>query len=279
MHTPAPTPCDDTATAVDETALPSSYSLRSHIFPPLANAVIIRSIQKNYYGSQVNLTGCAVWFAGEVFCHFVVANPGRFRHKACLELGSGAGLTGIVLHKTICETICGDEAAGEGSGSGGSKLVLTDGEPEVLSLLRSNCLDNGMVETIEGGATGDVSLQLLPWGTHDAARLLLTNPGGFDVIIGCDLFYNRTQEDKVALAFESVALLLSHALGAVFVLAFTRRDLDIQTVLDIGHKCGFVAKIVDECTYDIFGTNTEGLTDFWRDCVYEFSRSPSIISG
>lgn len=240
------------AVPVDETALLSSYSIKTHKFGGGIDDVIIRSIKKDTYGSKLNLTGCAVWHAGEVFSKFLVDNQALFKGKSCLELGAGAGLTGIVMCK-----VQGDDAE--------AVVVLTDGEPEVLALLRSNCEDNGTSATVQ--------LSLLLWGVNAASRLLLAGrPQGYECIYGCDLFYNRTQEDKVALAFDTVAALLTHDPCGRFYLGFTRRDLDINTVLAIALAKGFTSRVLDECTWDVFNNNTDGLTDLWRDAVFEFRR-------
>lgn len=236
--------------ATDETASVLSYSHKTHSYSGIG-AVKVRSILKDTYGSKLNLTGCAVWTAGEVFCRYICDNPLLFRGKSCLELGAGTGLTGIVLSKVQDDAL--------------AVLVLTDGEPEVLALLQSNCADNGMPAAVQ--------LSLLLWGVNSGSQLLLSErPEGFDCIYGCDLFYNRSQEDKVALAFDTVAALLTKDPSGRFYLSFTRRDLDINAVLAIALAKGFNARVIDECTWDIFSTNTDGLTDLWRDAVFEFRR-------
>lgn len=234
---------------------PLQYQLSSHNFAGVG--VLVNSVPKtDEYGTNVNLTGCSSWFAGSSFAHYLCDNLERFAGRNVLELGSGVGLTGCALSK----------AMDQGSHSlHKNRIILTDGEDEVVDVLRANCLLNGL--------RASTSCQQLWWGPCLALDLLkLEHPDGFDIIIGCDLFYNRSQEEAVTAAFHTVDALLSKAEGGIFFLSFSRRDLDIDRVRQIGADCGFFSLLNSECCYDIFGSNTDGLTDLWRDCTYEFTR-------
>ena len=101
-----------------------------------------------------------------------------------LELGSGLGRAGIMAAKII-----------QSEGYGGT-CVLTDGEDEIVEMLRQNCAHNGVFERsrmscVDGTAAdvlqGDVDCicQPLWWGDRASLdALLAAHPSGFDIIIG-----------------------------------------------------------------------------------------------
>lgn len=215
----------------------------------------IRSIKKDYYATNVNLTGSCSWFSGENMAKFIVANPTQFENRDILELGAGTGLTGITLSKTM----------DQGKGVNVNKLILTDGEIEIVGLLQSNCNRNSVSEA--------TSCRQLLWGPGISLDdFSVLHPSGFHVIFGCDLFYNRSQEDKVTSVFMTVQQLLSHSVGSCFYLSFTRRDLDISIVLSLALAQGFRSELHNDYIFDLFGNNTDGPTDLWRDAIYIFTR-------
>ena len=240
----------------------NGYTTTTHSFGE--TTVIVRSIPKDYYGTKVDLTGCSSWFAGTLFCQFSCSEERAARvtfgkGKSVLELGSGAGLAGIALAKCL-------ERLGEPLGI----TVLTDGEAKVVDLLRSNVAANGLADRVD--------CQQLWWGPSPQLEdLKRRHPKGFDVIIGCDLFYNQLQHHNGAVsgAFFVVDALLSRAEGACMFLACTRRDLDLAVVLDAAQARGFRAELQEDFVYDIFNANTDGMTDLWRDAIFAFFRITS----
>jgi len=246
----------------------SLYSTREHRFG--STSVLLRCIAKDddYYGKKINLTGTSTWFAASAFCKWACSDENvaalQFGDKSILELGSGAGLAGIALYKCL-------QRIGHPS-----SFLLTDGEEEVVDLVRRNIALNSAADD------PTIACQQLWWGPSAALdKLKHEHPTGFDVIIGCDLFYNQAQADSGAVlgAFQVVAQLLSRAAqGSCFLLAFTRRDLDVAVVLEAAARCGFVSAVEEECCCDIFGTWTQGQTEFWRDAVYRFTRLADTVS-
>ena len=223
-------------------------------------SVTIRSIPKrDYYGTDVELSGFSSWFASTLFSQFACQEQRAVTlfggGRSILELGSGAGMAGCALAKCL-------QRLGEPMGV----IVLTDGEKQVVDLLRSNIADNGL-------SAGVMCQELLWCPSPTLDELIRCNPQGFTVIFGCDLLYNAAQGAKVLGGlFHVVDTLLSRTPGSAFYLAFTRRDLDLATVFEAGHQCGFLADLQEDYVYDIFGSNTDGMTEFWRDAVYRFYR-------
>ena len=247
--------------AAESYAAESLYSTRDYSFcggSTGTTTVSLRSIEKDYYGTNINLTGTSTWFAASAFTTWSCGegSASLFGGRAILELGSGAGLSGIALSKCLMRV------------GSPSSFLLTDGEEEVVALLRSNIALNNSQDAI--------ACQQLWWGpSARLEKLKIEHPLGFGVVFGCDLFYNQSQAGSsgaIAGVFVVVEALLSREVGSSFYLSFTRRDLDINVVLSIAETAGYRATVEEDCCYDIFGTWTSGQTDFWRDAVYRFQR-------
>lgn len=73
--------------------------------------------------SQLDTVGLSSWQAGYMLAEYIAANTDFFENKRCLELGSGVGLTGIVLAKLAQP----------------ARLCLTDYTPEILNNMKINC--------------------------------------------------------------------------------------------------------------------------------------------
>ena len=120
------------------------------------------------------------------------------------------------------------------------------------------------------------TVEQLWWGKDHA---LINRQGRFyQNIIGSDLFYNSSQEDTVIACFDTVSVLLAPATpehNPGFYLSFTRRNLDINIILAIARKVGLEGALAEDYCYDIFGNNTEGQTELWRDAIYVFRRLAS----
>ena len=72
-------------------------------------------------------TGCHEWEAGFFLAEFVLGNPQRFRGKRCCELGAGAGVVGVALHRV-----------------GAKSVELTDGDAATVRNLERNLGLNGI---------------------------------------------------------------------------------------------------------------------------------------
>jgi hypothetical protein len=223
--------------------------------------VLLETKEKNYYATNLEMTGLAVWFAGESLASYCGTYLQDFRNKTCLELGSGTGICGISLATMLVKKDEGDDGVGEKWLS--PEFVLSDGySMEVLA--RNVKLNDGL---------GSVECCELSWNTVDVPALLLEHKRGFQRIIGADLYYNSSQEGVVSDVFVTVQALLSHEKDSTFYLSVTRRSLDIDIVLGIAKTAGFDHELVPDYCWDCFDHNTEGMTDMWRDAIFMFRRS------
>jgi len=58
--------------------------------------------------------------------------------------------------------------------------------------------------------------------------------------------------------------------GGVFYLAFTRRNMPVQTVLGLAEDIGLSWMLIEDYCWDVFDNNTDGITEMWRDAIYCF---------
>ena len=255
-------------------------------------------------------TGHAVWFAAQNLSDFIVHDKSLLSSSSTtadadsrpllqvLELGAGPGLVGITMAKLWLMLSSSSSSREDDTATGrrsGATFLLTDGDEQVVDLLRQNCERNELllrnnVEKDDGGVA--VECQQLVWGKRQAENLLQSRGGdGFNVILGADLIYGRSNNSNtddhhsnssstthqagtmVADLFDTVTTLLGDDDDeAVFYLAFTRRDVPIEMVLEVANQRGLVWELQDGYTYDVFDCNTDGQTCFWRDAIYAFRR-------
>lgn len=227
------------------------------------------------FGLDQPCTGHAVWFAAENLSNFLHDHHNTFRNKRgplrVLELGAGPGMAGIWLAKLL-----------EGQKNELFTFLMTDGDISVVNLLRRNCERNLLLRATDDFSVRNdhsnvtVDCQHFLWGKLQAEQLLLQG-SGFDVILGADLIYGRRDNSSVdegtlvADLFDTVQTLLLNS-ESIFYLGFTRRDLPIELVLEAANQRGLVWELQEDYIYDIFDTNTDGQTCFWRDAIYSFGR-------
>jgi protein N-lysine methyltransferase METTL21D len=158
--------------------------------------------------------------------------------KTVLELGAGLGVPGMTAHFL-----------------GAAITVLTDGDTDTLANLRDNVARNIASETATI-CCNSITCQQLVWGdeAHIQAvreslqhqQQVLATAGGdtsmttmttdqFQVILGSDIIY---VDHVVEPLFDTVKDLLST--NGVFLLAFARRNVKIDLVLDAAKQRGFV---------------------------------------
>nr|XP_054363456.1 protein-lysine N-methyltransferase EEF2KMT isoform X2 [Mirounga angustirostris]XP_054363457.1 protein-lysine N-methyltransferase EEF2KMT isoform X2 [Mirounga angustirostris]XP_054363458.1 protein-lysine N-methyltransferase EEF2KMT isoform X2 [Mirounga angustirostris] len=128
-------------------------------------------------------TGLVTWDAALYLAEWAIENPAAFAHRTVLELGSGAGLTGLAICKTCCP----------------STYVFSDCHSCVLEQLRGNILLNGL--SLEPDTTAPerhpghnahdaesprVTVAQLDWDVVTAPELAAFRP---DVIIAADVLY------------------------------------------------------------------------------------------
>lgn len=100
----------------------------------------------------VDYTGLLVWQASTVLAHFIGARSDIFANKSCIELGSGAGLTGLFCAQFARKTIMTDRNDDGKCSVAARALTLL-----VLDLLRANIERNGL-------SPEQCSVASLDWG-------------------------------------------------------------------------------------------------------------------
>ncbi|XP_035947495.1 protein-lysine N-methyltransferase EEF2KMT isoform X1 [Halichoerus grypus] len=152
---------------------------RSYLLPSGDSVTLSESTAIISHGT----TGLVTWDAALYLAEWAIENPAAFAHRTVLELGSGAGLTGLAICKTCCP----------------STYVFSDCHSCVLEQLRGNILLNGL--SLEPDTTAPerhpghnahdaesprVTVAQLDWDVVTAPELAAFRP---DVIIAADVLY------------------------------------------------------------------------------------------
>ncbi|XP_034361538.1 protein-lysine N-methyltransferase EEF2KMT isoform X3 [Arvicanthis niloticus] len=118
-------------------------------------------------------TGLVTWDAALYLAEWAIENPAAFTDRTVLELGSGAGLTGLAICKA-----CYPRA-----------YIFSDCHAQVLEQLRGNVLLNGFSlephTPIDTGST-KVTVAQLDWDEVTASQL---SDFQADVVIAADVLY------------------------------------------------------------------------------------------
>lgn len=151
----------------------------------------------NSAATELDLTGQIIWPGAQFLSWYLVAFSDLLAGQVVLELGSGAGLTGL-----LCTQLA-------------KEVILTDGIPEIVTLLEANAAKYG-------SPAATVSVRQLEWGVEASHKALLDSyPDRFRVVIGADVVF-AFFPDSISYLFEAVKELL-HPDG-VFVTAFVLRN-------------------------------------------------------
>ena len=241
------------------------------------------------YASSLGLTGLTSWFGSHNLCILLetYVNSQNDTKEASslfslprkiLELGSGLGRTGMYASLLAKE---------------GSRVLLTDGEDEVLKFLKMNVESNLMNNNKSKKAIPVISdCMKLSWGDeNDMKAALEFLPGGADVfdffvvallsrILGADLIYGPEARQHCEALFQTVDTLLSrnkqvcaeYALP-VFFFAYTKREgISLEEIEQIAAKHMLRMRMLDNFTFDIFDNNVTSQAMFWRDTIFCINR-------
>ncbi len=160
----------------------------------------IKTIQLRGQADIQISTGLALWLGSEVMCEHLIENPNLVKGKRVLELGAGLGLCGIACHYL-----------------GAKRVLLTDGDTDVLENLRHNVSlnllspredgknDNGGDDDSESGGeykddsekpsspttrtSNSISCPQLIWGTGKNADNFKESFGLSDIMMATDCVY------------------------------------------------------------------------------------------
>jgi predicted nicotinamide N-methyase len=204
-------------------------------------------------GQTLHSTGLTLWRASELLCDYMIRqsqSSNTLQRKHVLELGAGLGLCGILAHHL--------QAA---------NVVLTDGDTDALKFMRANvaanCMDtntSSSVDEIENAKEGrhstnrTIQCRQLVWGDNgrvdDLKHQYTDDNQGFHLVLGSDIIYVEEILDPL---FQSVDRLLAD--GGAFWLAYARRNVKIDLVLETADRYGFTYETPDD---------TEGVFVFQR---------------
>ncbi|CAH0479731.1 unnamed protein product [Peronospora belbahrii] len=166
-------------------------------------------------GQTLQSTGLTLWRAGDFLSDYMYQNRSRFAHKSIIELGSGLGLIGILASYLTEENV-----------------VVTDGDEDTMELLAANIKLNDVKDKVQ--------CRKLLWGI-DLDQI----EDKFDIVLGADIIY---EQEHVVSLFETVKYLLKPGRQSVegtdkaiseFLLAYTKRNVSIDYVLDTAKNFGF----------------------------------------
>ncbi|CAI5731732.1 unnamed protein product [Peronospora destructor] len=166
-------------------------------------------------GQTLQSTGLTLWRAGDFLSDYMSQNRGRFASKSIIELGSGLGLVGILASYLTDK-----------------QVVITDGDDDTIELLTANCQLNKVEDRVQ--------CRKLRWGI-DLGQI----EDKFDVVLGADIIY---EQEHVVSLFETAKYLLKPGRHIVekgdkaaseFLLAYTKRNVSSDYVLDIAKNFGF----------------------------------------
>lgn len=190
------------------------------------------SIRQRLHIISGGTTGLHTWQAACALAEWAISETGGLtvlHGRRVLELGSGTGLTGLVVAK-VCQP---------------RTLVLTDGNEQVLELLRYNVEANGFnaenenIDRSKREGEPQVLVRALDWDAVDAmSDVLLSQCGGPpDVILAADVVYDETLFVPLCRALDvlfcihatataTMAMTTTMTIGCCAILAVTVRNAD-----------------------------------------------------
>ncbi|XP_005391308.1 PREDICTED: protein-lysine N-methyltransferase EEF2KMT [Chinchilla lanigera] len=151
------------------TAEESTQCYRSYLLPSGTPLTLSESTAIVSHGT----TGLVTWDAALYLAEWAIKNPSVFTHRTVLELGSGAGLTGLAICK-----ICHPKA-----------YIFSDCHSRVLEQLRGNVLLNGLSSEPDAATDAErplVTVAQLDWEVATVPQLSVFQP---DVVIAADVLY------------------------------------------------------------------------------------------
>ncbi|XP_011816746.1 PREDICTED: protein-lysine N-methyltransferase EEF2KMT isoform X3 [Colobus angolensis palliatus] len=155
-------------------------------------------------------TGLVTWDAALYLAEWAIENPAAFTDRTVLELGSGAGLTGLAICK-----MCRPRA-----------YIFSDCHSRVLEQLRGNVLLNGL--SLEADITANldsprVTVAQLDWDVTTVRQLSAFQP---DVVIAADVLYCPEAIMSLVGVLRRLAACREHQRAPEVYVAFTVRNPD-----------------------------------------------------
>jgi predicted nicotinamide N-methyase len=197
------------------------------------------TITIRHQGDYPFSTGLAVWGGSELMAKYLAQNPKLVQGKRVMELGAGAGLCGILVHRL-----------------GASATTVTDGDVDVLQNLRFNVQRNSHrsgdnhtnKETFPPGS--NISCPQLIWGKN--LEQLEATYGPQDLILASDCVYMIPSLDPL---WQTVDRLLakkceeapnneqkSSQQGIFLWVNLCSSAVPLEAVLEMARRYGFVCE-------------------------------------
>jgi predicted nicotinamide N-methyase len=165
--------------------------------------------------------GCYIWPSAIVLSSYIIKNKDIFDQKNSLDLGSGVGLSGLVL------------------ASIGSNVILTDSQHNL------DVMDNLKHSVKFNNLSKNATVQSLDWGEFDKHETDLLSCK-FDFIFGSDIFYNPCHFDSI---LATVFYVLKRNPNACFITAYQERSSK-RTLEPLLRHWGMVGKALEAPSID-----------------------------
>ena len=193
-------------------------------------------------GQVVECTGQTLWRGSELLARWCWQQESNW--GSCVELGCGLGLCSLALARRRPE----------------ATIVATDGDELAMEALRENLKLNN---------SESVAAKTLVWGDLETAGKLRNDfaSDGFDAVVAADVVYN---ESSVAPLLQTVKVLLK-ATG-IFVLAFTHRGVNFETVLAAAKEADL------HLERRTVASDNDGLVTSSLDCLALFRPTAALAS-
>ncbi|XP_077591520.1 protein-lysine N-methyltransferase EEF2KMT isoform X2 [Stigmatopora nigra] len=181
---------------------------RTYLLPCGESVSLLESVALISKGT----TGLVTWEAALYLTEWALDHPKMFTGRRVLELGSGAGLTGIA--------VCCSCAP--------SSYVFSDCHPSVLRRLRDNLNLNGLDDANAAGV--EITVEELDWTdvNEECVRDI-----GADVLVAADVVYDP---EVVAVLVQLLSKFLHRGAPLEVLICSTVRNP--QTYADFKHKLG-----------------------------------------
>jgi predicted nicotinamide N-methyase len=158
------------------------------------SAEIIRLYNQLHTEIDFNTVGQRIWPCSQLMNACLLHYSPEFKAKRILELGSGSGICGILLHQLFPTE---------------SQIILTDYNA-ILVLLANNMKQNAINPS-------NIDVMELNWKEESSRKSLLAKyPGGFDCIIAADCSYDSQLFQSLS---QTIQTLINPANPHAFVIA------------------------------------------------------------
>jgi 16S rRNA G966 N2-methylase RsmD len=181
-------------------------------FPQFNRTITLRGTSE-----ITNSTGLGLWRGAEILASFLANRAHLVKERCILELGAGQGLCGLVAHHL-----------------GASKVVLTDGDTNVLDNLRHNVTIN---TTEASRKECKISCPQLIWGRNVDDFLHMNNDGKkFHVLIATDVNYMASSLNPF---WKTASQVLEPDTGIMIYANVSASQCSLETILSYAKEYGF----------------------------------------